>query len=91
MACEPEKRSRSGACAPGPKSVPNRRRTDGVGHKTLTGRFRHKEWAKRIALMLLEIENDDVLRITIEKIIITIAEQARQRSPDFKGKFKIIK
>lgn len=91
MTCEPKKRSRTGTCPQRLKTAHNRRRTDGVAYKTLGERFRHREWAKRIALMLLEIENDDVLRTTIENIIVSIAEQARQRNPDLKEKFKIIK
>jgi hypothetical protein len=73
------------------KTACNRRRTDGVAHETLIERFKHREWAKRIELMLLEIEQDEELKDTVESIIVAIAAQARNRNTNLKEKFKIIK
>ena len=68
-----------------------RRKTDWRSHSGIINSFKNQEWAKRINALLLEIESDPILSITIENIVIAIAAQVRQTKKKSAPIFQIIK
>jgi hypothetical protein len=75
-----------------PREVDTVRKNNKASPNTpIIDKFRNPDWANRIVLMLLEIERDPILSMTVENLIATIAEQARIRKENSKPPFRILK